>query len=78
MLWKLIYHLVCIKTIRDLNIVFIFRESAAGVNRVSYFLAVNFAQMPIMVVMPLVYLSLQYTLTSPRCKFAKFINNFNY
>ncbi|CAB3987012.1 ABC transporter, ATPbinding domain containing [Paramuricea clavata] len=46
------------------------RESAAGVNRVSYFLAVNFAQMPILVLMPLVYLSLLYTLTSPRSYFS--------
>ncbi|CAB4016980.1 white-brown complex homolog 30, partial [Paramuricea clavata] len=46
------------------------RESAAGVNRVSYFLAVNFAQMPILVMMPLVYLSLLYTLTSPRSYFS--------
>ena len=44
------------------------RESAAGVNRLSYFLAVNFAQLPILAIMPLVYLSLLYTLTSPRCK----------
>ncbi|XP_028413508.1 ABC transporter G family member 28-like [Dendronephthya gigantea] len=46
------------------------RESAAGVNRVSYFLAVNFAQLPILVIMPLVYLSLLYTLTSPRSYFS--------
>ncbi|XP_028413905.1 ABC transporter G family member 24-like [Dendronephthya gigantea] len=46
------------------------RESAAGVNRVSYFLAVNFAQLPILALMPLVYLSLLYTLTSPRSYFS--------
>ncbi|XP_046846445.1 ABC transporter G family member 28-like isoform X3 [Xenia sp. Carnegie-2017] len=42
------------------------RESASGVNRFSYFLAVNFSQIPILLIMPLVYLSFLYTLTSPR------------
>lgn len=50
------------------SLILFFRESAAGVNRVSYFFAVNFAQLPIIILMPLIYLSLQYTLTSPRCK----------
>eukprot|EP00794_Sanderia_malayensis_P016777 gene16777-18472_t len=42
------------------------RESGAGVNRLSYFLAGNFAQLPQIVLMPIIYLSLQYTFTAPR------------
>ncbi|XP_065072396.1 uncharacterized protein LOC135696807 [Rhopilema esculentum] len=45
------------------------RESASGVNRFSYFLAVNVCQLPLILVTPLVYLSLQYTFTSPRALF---------
>lgn len=42
------------------------REAASGVNRVSYFVAVNVAQIPIILITPLVYLSLLYPLVSPR------------
>lgn len=42
------------------------RESAAGVNKLSYFLAVNVCQLPIILISPLIYLSLQYSFTSPR------------
>jgi len=45
------------------------RESAAGVNRLAYFLAVNVCQIPIIVFAPLLYISLQYSLTWPRALF---------
>eukprot|EP00794_Sanderia_malayensis_P016837 gene16838-18536_t len=45
------------------------RESACGVNRLSYFLAVNVCQLPLIMITPLVYLSLQYTFTAPRALF---------
>ena len=41
-------------------------EAAAGVNRISYFVAVNVAQIPIIVITPVVYLSLLYSLIAPR------------
>ena len=41
-------------------------EAAAGVNRISYFVAVNVAQIPIIVITPVVYLSLLYPLIAPR------------
>ena len=48
-------------------------EAAAGVNRISYFVAVNVAQIPIIVITPVVYLSLLYPLIAPRgrnrCRF---------
>lgn len=49
----------------------LFREAASGINRVSYFVAVNVAQIPIILITPLVYLSLLYPLVSPRgmCKY---------
>lgn len=50
---------------------FIHRESASGVNRFSYFLAVNVCQLPIILITPLAYLSLQYTFTSPRGKWTE-------
>ena len=43
-----------------------YREAGAGVNRLSYFLAVNIAQLPHIFLMPIMYLSLQYTFTAPR------------
>ncbi|KAJ7380832.1 hypothetical protein OS493_007222 [Desmophyllum pertusum] len=42
------------------------RESASGINRVSYFVAVNVAQIPIILITPMVYLSLLYPLVAPR------------
>ena len=45
------------------------REAANGVNRVSYFMAVNVAQIPIILITPVVYLSLLYPLVSPRGSF---------
>nr|XP_058973128.1 uncharacterized protein LOC131799421 [Pocillopora verrucosa] len=45
------------------------REAAAGVNRISYFVAVNVAQIPIIVITPVVYLSLLYPLIAPRAYF---------
>lgn len=42
------------------------REAGAGVNRLSYFLAGNVSQFPQIAVMPIIYLSLQYTFTAPR------------
>jgi hypothetical protein len=42
------------------------REAASGVNRLSFFLGVNIAYLPILVLMPLIYLSLFYTFTAPR------------
>ncbi|XP_048580933.1 putative white-brown complex homolog protein 30 [Nematostella vectensis] len=45
------------------------REAASGVNRFSYFLAVDIAQVPIMLISPLVYLSLLYALAIPRGQF---------
>ena len=43
-------------------------EAAAGVNRISYFVAVNVAQIPIIVITPVVYLSLLYPPIAPRTK----------
>ena len=45
------------------------REAASGINRVSYFVAVNVAQIPIILITPIVYLSLLYPLVSPRGEF---------
>lgn len=45
------------------------REAAAGVNRISYFVAVNVAQIPVILITPVVYLSLLYPLIAPRAKF---------
>ena len=45
---------------------FTFREAASGINRVSYFVAVNVAQIPIILITPIVYLSLLYPLVAPR------------
>ena len=45
---------------------FSYREAGAGVNRLSYFLAGNVSQFPQIAVMPIIYLSLQYTFTAPR------------
>ncbi|XP_031574039.1 ABC transporter G family member 28-like, partial [Actinia tenebrosa] len=42
------------------------RESSTGINRLSYFLAVNIVQLPIIIITPMVYLSLLYPLVSPR------------
>ncbi|XP_031574041.1 ABC transporter G family member 28-like [Actinia tenebrosa] len=42
------------------------RESSTGINRLSYFLAVNIVQLPIIIITPMVYLSLLYPLISPR------------
>ncbi|KAL9979697.1 hypothetical protein ACROYT_G017399 [Oculina patagonica] len=42
------------------------REAASGINRVSYFVAVNVAQIPIILITPIVYLSLLYPLVAPR------------
>ncbi|XP_048580438.1 putative white-brown complex homolog protein 30 [Nematostella vectensis] len=42
------------------------RESSTGINRLSYFLAVNVVQLPILVVTPMMYLSLLYPLVAPR------------
>lgn len=42
------------------------REAAAGINRISYFVAVNVAQIPIILITPVVYLSLLYPLIAPR------------
>lgn len=44
----------------------LFREAASGINRVSYFVAVNVAQIPIILITPVIYLSLLYPLVSPR------------
>lgn len=46
------------------------REAATGVNRLAYFLAANLAQLPILVLTPLIYLSVLYTLLTPRSTFA--------
>ncbi|XP_046860536.1 putative white-brown complex homolog protein 30 [Xenia sp. Carnegie-2017] len=40
------------------------RESASGINRVSYYLAVNIAYIPILLVSPAVYLSLYYSIAA--------------
>lgn len=45
------------------------RESAAGINRPAYFLAINISQLPIIVLSPIVFLSLFYALISPRAYF---------
>lgn len=45
------------------------RESAAGINRPAYFLAINVSQIPIILFTPLVFLSLFYALVSPRAFF---------
>jgi len=42
------------------------RQSAAGLNRLAFFLAYNLGQLPMMLITPLVYMSVLYTLTSPR------------
>ena len=41
-----------------------FRESASGINRVSYFLAVNLAYIPILLASPAVYLSIYFSVAS--------------
>ena len=43
---------------------FDFRESAAGINRVSYFLAVNIAYIPVLFISPAVYLSIYYSIAA--------------
>lgn len=45
------------------------RESSTGVNRVMYFLAVNLSQLPIILITPLIFLSVFYTLVCPRSLF---------
>eukprot|EP00039_Didymoeca_costata_P009519 m.126277 g.126277 ORF g.126277 m.126277 type:complete len:897 (-) comp14512_c0_seq3:966-3656(-) len=42
------------------------RESASGVNRLSYFVAANLANLPMQILSALVYLSIYFTLVSPR------------
>ncbi|KAK3702963.1 hypothetical protein QZH41_012414, partial [Actinostola sp. cb2023] len=42
------------------------RESSTGINRLSYFLAVNLVQLPIIFITPMTYLSLLYPLIAPR------------
>ena len=49
--------------------IYLYREAASGINRVSYFVAVNVAQIPIILITPVVYLSLLYPLVSPRGSF---------
>lgn len=51
-----------------------YRESASGINRVSYYLAVNIAYIPILLVSPAVYLSLYYCIAAFLGKFATSIN----
>ncbi|XP_046860525.1 ABC transporter G family member 28-like isoform X2 [Xenia sp. Carnegie-2017] len=46
------------------NRVVFWRESASGINRVSYYLAVNIAYIPILLVSPAVYLSLYYSIAA--------------
>lgn len=48
------------------------RESASGINRVMYFLAVNISQIPIILITPVIFLSLFYTLVSPRAYFSDY------
>eukprot|EP00795_Rhopilema_esculentum_P012948 gene12948-3707_t len=42
------------------------REASVGINRFSYFMAGNVSQLPQIALMPIIYLSLQYTFTAPR------------
>lgn len=46
------------------SVFFYFRESSAGINRVSYFLAVNLANIPVLLISPAVYLSIYYSIAS--------------
>eukprot|EP00794_Sanderia_malayensis_P017325 gene17325-19058_t len=48
------------------------REALSGVNLVSYYLAVNTSQFPHLVLLPLAYLSLNYTLAFPRLSFSAY------
>ena len=41
-----------------------FRESAAGINRLSYFLAVNLAYIPMLLISPFIYLSIYYNIAA--------------
>jgi len=45
------------------------REASTGINRLAYFLAADFAQWPIILVIPVMYLSVFYTLTTPQSSF---------
>ncbi|XP_028399688.1 ABC transporter G family member 28-like [Dendronephthya gigantea] len=46
------------------------RESAAGINRLSYFLAVNLSNIPVLLISPAVYLSIYYSIASFLAPFA--------
>ena len=50
-----------------------FRESAAGINRVSYFLAVNLAYIPVLLITPVIYLSIYYSIAAflGMCEFVR-------
>ena len=52
------------------------RESAAGINRVAYFFAVMVGQIPAMLILPVFFLSLYYSLTAPRASFGSFYTIF--
>ena len=45
------------------------REASAGINRLAYFVAADVAQIPVMLAIPVAYLSIYHTLTSPRSSF---------
>ncbi|CAB4031970.1 white-brown complex homolog 30 [Paramuricea clavata] len=46
------------------NRVVFWRESASGINRVSYFFAVNLAYIPVLLISPAVYLSIYYSIAA--------------
>eukprot|EP00026_Physarum_polycephalum_P000451 Phypoly_transcript_00452.p1 GENE.Phypoly_transcript_00452~~Phypoly_transcript_00452.p1 ORF type:complete len:1573 (+),score=187.05 Phypoly_transcript_00452:292-4719(+) len=52
--------------------VIFWRESASGINKVAYFLGKNIAQLVNIILAPVVFLSIFYTLTSPRATFLSY------